>query len=73
MGDARPSRRTAAGPVIPPERIEQAIYCQFKVVFDAIRQLMAPPATPAKPPIGFDSEAQKSKVDAKRARIVRGR
>ena len=26
---------------------------QFKVVFEAIRQLMAPPASPAKPEIGF--------------------
>ena len=29
---------------------------QFRVVFDAIRQLMTPPAEPPKPPIGFHSE-----------------
>jgi hypothetical protein len=38
---------------------------QFAVVFDAIRQLMAPPALPAKPPIGFHSEARNAKSKAK--------
>lgn len=30
---------------------------QFKMVFDAIRHLMSPPADPPKPPIGFKTEA----------------
>jgi hypothetical protein len=32
---------------------------QFRVVFDAIRQLMAPPETPKKPPIGFHAPRAK--------------
>jgi hypothetical protein len=32
---------------------------QFRVVFDAIRQLMEPPKDPPKPPIGFSSEGKK--------------
>jgi len=39
---------------------------QFRVVFDALGQLMVPPALPAKPPIGFNSEARKAKADAKK-------
>ena len=39
---------------------------QFKVVFDAIRQLMAPPEVPAKPPIGFVTETIKTKRRALR-------
>ena len=31
---------------------------QFKVVFDAIRQLMEPPAKPKRKPIGFQAEAE---------------
>lgn len=38
---------------------------QFAVVFDAIRQLMTPPDVPAKPPIGFSSEASRDKSRAK--------
>jgi hypothetical protein len=41
---------------------------QFAVVFDAIRQLMAPPAVPARPPIGFNSEARNAKASAKESR-----
>ena len=33
---------------------------QFKAVFDAIRQLMAEPAEPRKPPIGYMSQLRKS-------------
>jgi hypothetical protein len=33
--------------------LEQKYDAQFKVVFDAIRQLMAPPPAPPKPEIGF--------------------
>lgn len=33
--------------------LEQKYDSQFKVVFDAIRQLMAPPEQPKKRPIGF--------------------
>jgi hypothetical protein len=33
--------------------LEEKYDAQFKVVFDAIRQLMAPPPAPAKPEIGF--------------------
>lgn len=32
---------------------------QFRVVFDAIRQLMTPPPTPKKPPIGFHAPRAK--------------
>jgi len=31
---------------------------RFKVVFDAIRQLMAPPPGPKRKPIGFKTEAE---------------
>jgi hypothetical protein len=34
---------------------------QFKVVFDAIRQLMAPPSDPPKRPIGFHGKAEQRK------------
>ncbi len=34
---------------------------QFRVVFDAIRQLMTPPPGPKKPPIGFHSRPAKDK------------
>jgi len=34
---------------------------QFKTVFDAIRQLMAPPAEPPKPPIGYLEEVRKKR------------
>ena len=35
------------------ENLEKKYDVQFKVVFDAIRQLMVPPAGPKKRPIGF--------------------
>jgi hypothetical protein len=41
---------------------------QFKVVFDAIRQLMIPPDIPAKPPIGFATEQSKSKSSPRESR-----
>ena len=31
---------------------------QFKVVFDAIRELMTPPETPPRKPIGFQTEGE---------------
>jgi hypothetical protein len=34
--------------------LESRYDSQFKTVFDAIRQLMAPPPPPPKPEIGFD-------------------
>jgi len=46
--------------LVPVRRIEQRIYlerkydAQFKVVFDAIRELMAPPDPPTEP-VGFRS------------------
>lgn len=43
---------------------------QFKVVFDAIRQLMTPPEVAAKPPIGFATEERKSTAPARGARRV---
>lgn len=35
------------------EELEQKYDAQFRVVFDAIRELMVPAATPEKPRIGF--------------------
>jgi hypothetical protein len=40
---------------------------QFKLVFDAIRQIMTPPSDPSKPPIGFQSEAEREKVKSQNA------
>lgn len=36
--------------------LEQKYDTQFKVVFDAIRQLMAPPSAPPKSEIGFHAK-----------------
>jgi hypothetical protein len=44
--------------------LEQKYDAQFKVVFDAIRQLMTPPPAPPKPEIGFHV-----KEDAVRYRV----
>lgn len=38
------------------DEIEKKYDHQFRVVFDAIRELMEPPDAPPKPPIGFKSE-----------------
>jgi hypothetical protein len=47
---------------------------RFAVVFDAIRQLMAPVHAPAKPPVGFATEARKPKARRREtARAARGR
>jgi hypothetical protein len=46
---------------------------QFKVVFDALRELMGSPEPPAKPPIGFTAEERKTKSRAKEARRRSGR
>jgi len=35
--------------------LEKKYDAQFKIVFDAIRELMAPPEPPKKRPIGFTS------------------
>ena len=37
--------------------VEKKYDAQFKVVFDAIRELMSPPEPPRKRPIGFTSGA----------------
>jgi len=42
------------------DELEKKYDTQFKVVFDAIRQLMAPPAAPPKKPIGFHIRPEKS-------------
>ncbi len=42
---------------------------QFKVVFEAIRQLMAPPPSPPKPPIGFHVKEDTVPYRAKPARL----
>lgn len=39
--------------------LEQKYDHQFKVVFDALRELMSPPAEPPKKEIGFRSEGEK--------------
>jgi len=36
--------------------LEKKYDSQFRVVFDAIRELMTPPSAPERPPIGFHSE-----------------
>lgn len=46
------------------EEIEQKYDAQFKVVFDAIRQLMSPPAAPRKR-IGFHVRGSKDQPEAK--------
>jgi len=40
--------------------LERKYDAQFKVVFDAIRNLMEPPATTKRKQIGFRTEAKKS-------------
>lgn len=40
------------------DTLERKYDTQFKAVFDAIRQLMAPPSDPPRPPIGFQTESQ---------------
>jgi hypothetical protein len=47
--------------------LERRHDAQFKVVFDAIRQLMASPADPPKPRIGFETEEQRRHAKAIRA------
>lgn len=53
--------------------LERKYDAQFKVVFEAIRQLMAPPATPSKPEIGFHvkEDAVPYRVPARRRAKVR--
>ncbi|MEW6715393.1 MAG: hypothetical protein AB1306_09935 [Nitrospirota bacterium] len=41
------------------EDMEKKYDHQFKIVFDAIRQLMGPPEAPKKKPIGFRREPDK--------------
>ena len=40
------------------DELESKYDAQFRVVFDAIRQLMAPPDAPKKSRIGFHSQAR---------------
>ena len=42
------------------DELEKKYDAQFKIVFDAIRQLMAPPPGPPKPRIGFHADPQES-------------
>ena len=45
---------------------------QFRVVFDAIRQLIQPTPEPPKPRIGFHTKARASKAPSKtRAKLIR--
>jgi len=39
------------------EEMEKRYDAKFRVVFDAIRQLMIPPPEPEKPPMGFSVKA----------------
>jgi flagellar capping protein FliD len=41
------------------DEMEKKYDHQFRVVFEAIRQLMTPPEEPPKPPIGFHAESRK--------------
>ena len=47
------------------EDLEKKYDAQFKVVFDAIRQLMMQPPESAKPRIGFHTEEEKRNARAK--------
>lgn len=40
------------------DTLERKYDTQFKAVFDAIQQLMAPPSDPPRPPIGFQTESR---------------
>ncbi len=50
--------------------LEQKYDHQFKVVFDAIRQLMTPPSDPPKPRIGFSTEADHPKPRGRLSRTL---
>jgi hypothetical protein len=47
--------------------LERKYDSQFKIVFDAIRQLMTPPTEPSKPRIGYQTEEQKRNARSLRA------
>jgi hypothetical protein len=47
--------------------LERKYDSQFKVIFDAIRQLMAPPAEPQKSTIGYQTEEEKRNARALKA------
>ncbi len=48
------------------DSLERKYDSQFKAVFDAIRQLMTPPAETPKPRIGYQTEEQKRNARAAR-------
>ena len=50
------------------EALEKKYDTQFKVVFDAIRELMTPPPLSERPPIGYQSEARGRQSRASRLR-----
>lgn len=59
---------TAELMALKQESLEHTSHAQFKQVFDAIRELMAPPQVPAKRPIGFinpDDSSAKPKTSHK--------
>lgn len=49
---------THAGLARKLDALERKYDAQFKVVFDAIRQLMEPPPEPKRKPIGYRTEAE---------------
>jgi hypothetical protein len=49
------------------DALERKYDAQFKVVFDAIRQLMTPPTDPPKPRIGYQTEQERRQARASRA------
>jgi hypothetical protein len=49
------------------DALERKYDAQFKVVFDAIRQLMTPPTDPPKPRIGYKTEEARRQARASRA------
>lgn len=53
------------------DRLEQAYDAKFKVVFDAIRQLMAEPAVPTPKRIGFRPERAPGGGDRPGGRLTR--
>ncbi len=55
----RPLLATHADLARKLDGLEKKYDSQFKVVFDAIRELMSPPPESKRPPIGYQSETGK--------------
>ena len=53
------------------DELEQKYDHQFKVVFDAIRELMKPPESPARKPIGFQTEGEERGKKGRGPRMAR--